>query len=109
MADDDRTRFEELYSAFRARLEEPGVLQLSSLTSDYTRFAEYDEIIALGKDALPAVLDRLEAGDFLLNRAALEIAGLRRQDIVPEPGGLYSEQDLSLWILQALRGEGNVG
>ena len=93
--------FEAAYTAWRKRIEADPRLSLSSRTYDYTDLKEYQAMIDLGKDALPAVMRKIESGDWLLNEAALQMAGLRSQDIVPDADQAFlSEQEFARRLLE---------
>jgi hypothetical protein len=98
------TDFDDAYRKWRDAIDRDPSLSLSSRPEDYTSIPEYKAIVDLGQAALPGILDRLEAGDFLLNEAAFTIAGLKYEDVVPDPDGFYSEQEVSRFLLDRLRG-----
>jgi hypothetical protein len=72
--------------------------QFSSNTADYTRNPAYDQIVSLGKAALPFLMADLERGEFMLNDAAHRITGIDVTKIYPGEK-MLSEQDLSkFWV-----------
>lgn len=74
-------------------------LELSSRTEDFIETKPYQQIIQLGKKALPLVMTKIEDGQFLFNHAALKIAGIKLQDITDLEKIEY-EQDASEAILK---------
>jgi hypothetical protein len=91
--------FNTAYSAWSQRVDSDPSLLNSSVIGDFTRLPEYQEIIQLGAPALPNVMRKLEDGDYLLNTAAFAIAGIDRDDVVPDPDEYYSELDISKFLL----------
>lgn len=91
--------FQRAYEAWRQRVDRDRRLRLSSVTSVYTSLPEYRAIARLGRDVLPDVMEMVDRGDFLLNDAAFELAGIGFEDVVPDPDGFYSEQDISRFLL----------
>ena len=87
-----------------------------------TRRESYQRIVGLGQAALPSILEQIEKGDFLLNRAALEIARVSIKELVDREGAkpaakraapfraaippYLSEQEKSLLILASLKRAG---
>ncbi len=98
-----RSEFEAAYRAWMDRVNGDTRILLSSFQESHVELPEYDAIVALGPDALPFVMERLEAGDVLLNDAALRLLGVRYEDVVPDPAALYSEQELAEFLLDRWR------
>lgn len=76
-----RNQFEDLYGRWREDIKRSGTL-FSSNPYDYTRRESYRRIIGLGEAALPLILEQIDKGDFLLNRAALEIGKVSIKELV---------------------------
>ena len=76
-----REQFDRLYAEWENRIKDPKI-QVSSRPQDYTNLEPYRAIVDLGPDALPLVLEKIAGGVFLMNEAALEMAGTRMEDIV---------------------------
>jgi len=114
-----REKFNKLFSEWLRAISDPRIAS-SSRPQDYTQNKPYREIIALGRDALPLIVEKLEHGVFLLNEAALAVAGRdlaqlielekaqpsreRVVDVVKKPMVLLSEQEKSRLILRHCRG-----
>jgi hypothetical protein len=81
-------------------IEDTPELGFSSRTSDFVATEPYKKIISLGKPALPHIMEKLREGAFILNTAVLEIIGLDLLDVVPDPEGFYSEQEISGFLLE---------
>lgn len=73
--------FDRLYAEWEDRIKDPKI-QVSSRPQDYTNVEPYREIVNLGRDALPLVLEKIAAGVFLMNDAALQMTDTRIEDIV---------------------------
>jgi hypothetical protein len=96
MTDAAESKFAELYGEWRKRLDGDQRLSLSSRTSDYVDTAEYQAIVDLGAAGLPAVMREIESGDWMLNDAAIAMAGIRLEDVVPDiDEATYSEQEIA--------------
>jgi hypothetical protein len=88
-----KERFDSLYAEWEERIKDPKI-QLSSRPRDYIDNEPYREIVKLGKEALPMILEKIEAGIFFMNQAALETAGLSLEEIVKEESELPGEKRL---------------
>lgn len=87
-----RLEFNELKSKWTKKKENAA---LSSRTSDYWKGSAGQEIIAMGKHALPFVMDEISKGDFFFNIPAQEITKIK----TPSGFERESEQKLSQdWI-----------
>lgn len=95
-----REAFEEHHGRWRKFIDRKPELQLSSRTPDYTENRHYRKMISLGVPALPYIMERIAEGDFLLNRAVLEIMEWSLSDIIPDPSKAYSEQEISHYLLE---------
>ena len=56
-----KKEFDTLFSEWEKAIQAPGI-QLSSRPRDYTENEPYKNIVKLGKDALPLVIDKLQQG-----------------------------------------------
>jgi hypothetical protein len=78
-----KQQFEALHAAWLKIIQDPKI-QFSSRPQDYTNNQPYREMIKMGKDALPLILEKIEQGEFLLNEAALKVAELDLGEVVEE-------------------------
>jgi hypothetical protein len=76
-----KREFDRAYAKWAKAIQAPAVAA-SSNPDDYTKIKEYREITKLGKGALPFVVQKMKEGDFLMNAAALKLAGRKLGDIV---------------------------
>ena len=94
-------QFEQHHKAWRTFADSPE-MSLSSDTHQLTNHSDYKAIIAMGKRALPFVIDKLAKGDFLMVVAARRITGIdvvRASGKVLESKELFGEQDEArLWV-----------
>ena len=113
-----KARFDALYEEWKKVVASPAV-QLSSRPQDYTNNEPYREIIGLGRDALPFILEKLREGEFFMNEAALAVSGLSVDGVVkaemanapgtraaflePAPPQFLSEQQKAELILRNAR------
>ena len=88
-----RERFDELYTAWEREIQDPRI-QVSSRPKDYIENEPYRQIVRLGKEALPLVLEKIAAGVFFMNQAALEIAGSDLEQIGEEEQNLPAAERL---------------
>lgn len=78
---DVRAEFDRLYAEWEERIKDPKI-QSSSRPNDYVDVEPYREIVKLGKDALPFVLEKIADGVFFMNQAAVELSGLDEHEIL---------------------------
>lgn len=78
---DIKRKFDELYAEWSAAIRRPP-LAFSSRPRDFTELEPYRRMVALGKDALPLVLEKLEQGVFFMNEAALKLGNCRLEELV---------------------------
>jgi hypothetical protein len=76
-----KERFESLYAEWEEVIKDPHI-QISSRPQDYIDNEPYRKIVNLGKDTLPFVLEKIEAGVILMNQAALEISRSSMEDVM---------------------------
>ena len=76
-----KERFESLYAEWEEIIKDPHI-QISSRPQDYIDNEPYRKMVSLGKDALPFVLEKIDAGVFLMNQAALEIRRSSMEDVM---------------------------
>jgi hypothetical protein len=75
--------FNALYAKWEKVIQDPRI-QFSSRPRDYTDNEPYREIVKLGKDALPFILEKIEQGVFFMNEAALKMAEISLDEIIEE-------------------------
>lgn len=75
--------FKTLYNKWERIVQDPQI-QYSSRPQDYTDNEPYREIVKLGKDALPYILEKIEEGVFFMNEAALKVAKITSEEIIEE-------------------------
>ena len=101
------TRFMARYHRWVAAIyDRPGTL-LSSNGRDYTNFPEFDEIVALGKPALPFIACEIEAHadmTIFLGEAIVRITGWNRADFSAAMLANPS-QDPNCLLIERLRAE----
>jgi len=68
-----KKKFDDLYAEWQEVIQSPRI-QASSNPEDYNNNKPYREIIRLGKDVLPLVLEKIKDGVFFMNKAALVIS-----------------------------------
>jgi hypothetical protein len=120
--DSNKTKeiFNALYAKWEKVIQDP-MIQFSSRPQDYTDNEPYREIVKLGKDALPFILEKIEQGVFFMNEAALKVAEISSDRIIEEekkkPAServeflaekipeFLSEQQKSKLILKHIRGK----
>lgn len=76
-----KERFEFLYAEWEEVIKDPHI-QISSRPQDYIDNEPYRNIVSLGKDTLPFVLEKIDAGVFLMNQAALDITKMSMDNIL---------------------------
>ena len=100
-----KLEFDNRYMDWKHYCSQPDIFLMSSTTLR-TNNEYYEKIIELGIPALPYIVEKMETGDFFLNKAMQKITGI---DIAPwdsvdisqyKPGvQLFSAQDISQrWI-----------
>jgi len=94
-----KKEFDTFFSEWQKAIQAPDI-QLSSRPQDYTENEPYRNIVKLGKDALPLVIDKLEQGMFLLNQAVFEITGKKEEDVFGKEKRIMSEQEKSKYIVE---------
>ena len=94
-----KAAFEKYYLEWSELIRTTPEIMLSSDTVDYVTNEPYEEIINLGKSALPYIMEKLQLGEFHLNHAVFEITELDLSDVVPDPEEFYSEQEISDFLL----------
>ena len=89
-----REKFETHYSEWEKVISESKI-RFSSRPQDYTDNEPYRNIIKMGPDVLPFIMEKLELGVFLLNRAFIEISGIDNKEIISKNRPFPSEQEKS--------------
>lgn len=91
-------RFEKLYEEWQEYMDQP-LIMVSSLTSVHIEAPAYREIVKLGEEALPYLIEKMESGrrtgwgegQFFLWHAVREISGVDLTD----DSLFYSEQEMT--------------
>lgn len=86
-----KDQFDALYAKWEKVIQDPKI-QVSSKPEDYIDNEPYREIVKLGKDTLPFILEKIEQGVFFMNQAALEVAGIRLDQIIVEEEDKLSKE-----------------
>jgi hypothetical protein len=76
-----RRRFDAVFAKWEKAIKAPEIA-VSSNPKSYTDIKEYKDIIKLGKDALPFVMDKIKGGVFFMNEAALKLSRKKMGDLV---------------------------
>lgn len=93
-----KEKFEALFAEWEKVIQDPKI-QLSSRPQDYINNEPYREIVKLGKDVLPFIIEKLEEGVFFLNQAVVEISGLKMEEIIGKEQHFPSEQEKSTLLV----------
>ena len=93
-----REKFDALYAEWERVIQDPKI-QISSRPQDYIENEPYREIVKLGEDALPFIIEKLEQGVFLLNQAVVEITGVEFGEISAKELRFPSEQEKSALLV----------
>ena len=88
-----KEEFASLYTEWEKAIKDPRI-QISSRPGDYIDNEPYRKIVGLGKNALPLVMEKIDAGVFLMNQAALDIATINLDDILDKEMKLSSSKRL---------------
>jgi len=97
MSNEDKSikeKFDVLFADWEKVIQTPKI-QLSSRPQDYTNNEPYREIVRLGRDALPFIIEKLEQGIFFLNQAVAEITGVKMNEIIGKERRFLGEQEKS--------------
>lgn len=94
-----RKKFEALFAAWEKTIEDPNVLA-SSAPRDYTDNQSFRDIVTMGREALPFLMEKLEQGVFLLNQAVLDITGIEMDEKFTKGKRFISEQEKSRLLLK---------
>lgn len=78
-----KEQFDALYEEWEKVIQDPKI-QFSSRPQDYIDNEPYREIVKLGKEALPFILEKIGEGVFFMNQAASEVAGIHLDRIIEE-------------------------
>ncbi|MBM3240489.1 hypothetical protein FJZ31_29755 [Candidatus Poribacteria bacterium] len=90
-------KYREAYDSWKRFVQSPEI-QESSRTEDYTDNQAYENIVALGKRALPFLIADIEKGEFFLNNAVKRITNIDVIKLYPDEK-VTGEQDISkLWV-----------
>jgi len=94
-----KEKFDALFVTWEKLIQDPKI-QLSSRPQDYIDNQPYREIVKLGSDALPFIIEKLERGVFFLNQAVLDITGVNMEEIISKDKRFPSEQEKSLLLIK---------
>jgi hypothetical protein len=93
-----KEKFDAIFAEWEKVIQNPRI-RLSSRPQDYLDNKPYREIVRLGKDALPFIIEKLEEGVFFLNQAVVDITGIEMEEIVGEERHFPSEQEKSALLV----------
>lgn len=102
-----KEEFDTLFAEWKKVIQDPKIL-LSSRPQDYTNNDPYREMVKLGRDVLPFIIEKLEQGEFLLNQAVAEITGIKMEEITGEEitgRRFLSEQEKSRLLVKWWRSQ----
>ena len=94
-----KEKFDALFAEWEKVIQNPKI-QLSSRPQDYINNEPYREIVKLGRDALPFIIEKLEQGVFFLNQAVVDIIGIKMEEIIGKERGFLSEQEKSKLLVK---------
>jgi len=89
-----KKKFDTLFAEWERFIQDPKI-QLSSKPQDYISNEPYREIVKLGRDTLPFIIEKLEQGVFFLNQAVVDITGIKMEEIIGKERRFPSEQEKS--------------
>jgi hypothetical protein len=99
-----KEKFDALFADWEKVIKNPKI-QLSSRPQDYTNNESYCEIVRLGRDALPFIIEKLEQGVFFLNQAVVEVASINMDEIIGRERHFLSEQEKSTLLVKWWRSQ----
>jgi hypothetical protein len=99
-----KEKFDVLFAEWEKAIQDPKI-QLSSRPQDYINNEPYREIVKLGRDALPFIIEKLEQGVFFLNQAVVEITGIKMEEIIGKELRFPSEQEKSTLLVKWWRSQ----
>ena len=94
-----KEKFNDLFSQWEKAIQDSKI-QISSRPQDYINNEPYREMVKLGNEAMPFVIEKLEKGIFLLNQAVIDILKVKPQEIFGTERGFLSEQEKSAQIVK---------
>jgi hypothetical protein len=94
-----KEKFDFWFGQWEKTIRTPQI-QLSSRPQDYRNNEPYREIVNLGREVLPFIIEKLAHGVFFLNQAVVEITGVKIEDMVDKERGFLSEQQKSAVLLK---------
>lgn len=94
-----KEKFDVLFAEWKKAIQDPKIL-FSSRPQDYINNGPYREIVELGRDALPFIIEKLEQGVFFLNQAVTEITGIKMERIIDKERRFPSEQEKSRLLVK---------
>jgi PAS domain-containing protein len=93
-----KEKFDFWFGQWEKTVQTPQI-RLSSRPQDYRNNEPYREIVNLGGEVLPFVIEKVQQGVFFLNQAVVEITGIKIEDMVGKERGFLSEQQRSALLL----------
>lgn len=99
ISQETRERFNALYEEWKEASQHPEV-RLSSRPEDYINNEPYRKMVAMGREALPLVIEKLEQGEFLLNQAVADMEGVGLDELIKTDQPFPSEQEKSRLLIQ---------
>ncbi|RNJ78526.1 MAG: hypothetical protein D9C04_07135 [Nitrosopumilus sp. B06] len=93
-----REEFEKVFEQWIKESKTDSLL-LESNSENFHRLESYQRIIALGRESLPYIVEKLQAGHFMLNNAMHVITDVNIVRLRKITDTTFSEQKISkLWI-----------
>lgn len=89
-----RKQFDTLFGEWEKAIQDPKI-QFSSRPKDYIDNEPYRQMVNMGKDALPFIIDKIEKGAFLLNQAVEKISGTTLDKIIGQDDSFAARPFLS--------------
>jgi hypothetical protein len=99
-----KEKFDFWFGQWEKTIRTPQI-QLSSRPQDYRNNKPYREIINLGREVLPFVIEKVDQGVFFLNQAVVDIIGIKMEDMVDKERGFLSEQEKSTLLVKWWRSQ----
>ncbi len=101
-----KEKFDALFAEWEKAIQ-AAKIRLSSRPQDYINNKPYCEIVKLGREVLPFIIEKLEqvegswnGGGFFLNQAVVEITGSKMEEIIGNDRRFVSEQEKSALIVK---------
>lgn len=101
-----KEKFDALFAAWEKAIQ-ASKIRLSSRPQDYINNKPYCEIVKLGREVLPFIIEKLEqvedsrnGGVFFLNQAVVEITGIKIDKIIGKERRFLGEQEKSTLLVK---------